>query len=109
MSVNFFVMSHRVEVDVKDATFEVIMLHFLHEGELVSGTSGDLQRDEDVVRGGAFEELREGLRMHLELCRSGLAAVKSGRNVTSLAQAVDGTITGGSAGFGVEIEDFGHD
>ena len=67
MSVNFFVMSHRMEVDVKDATLEVVMLHFLHEGELVSGASGNLQRDEDVVRGRAFEELRKGLRMHLEL------------------------------------------
>jgi hypothetical protein len=109
MGVNFFVVSHRVEVDVKDATLEVVMLHFLHESELVSGTTGDLQGDEDVVRGGAFEELREGLAVHLELRRSGLAAVESSGDVASLAQAVDGTETGGGAGFGVEIEDFGHD
>ena len=106
--MNFFVMSDGVEVDVKDAAFEIVVLHFLHEGELVARGACDLQRDENVVRGAALEELRERFAMHLELGGGGFAAVEGSGDGAGLAEAVHGAVTGSGAGFGVEIEDFGH-
>jgi hypothetical protein len=49
VGMNFFISSHRVEIDMQDAAAQVVVLHFLHEGELVFRGAGDLERNQNVV------------------------------------------------------------
>jgi len=104
--VDFFVHRDGVEVDVRNAPFEVVMLDFLHERKLFAVV--ELQADQDVIRGTTLQDFGEDLGIHLNVEWGNFAAINDSWCDARLTQTIDGAGAGCSAGLSDEVEYFGH-
>jgi hypothetical protein len=86
-SMNFFISRDRVEVDVQNATLEVVVLHFLDESELLSGFTIDLQIHQNILGSTVLDNLGEGLGVDFEKGTGVCASVKDGGDEAFLTEA----------------------
>lgn len=104
--MDLFIEGNGVEIDMGDTAFEVIVLHFLDQRELLTGA--EFQADEDVVRGAALKDLGEDLGVHLHVRWGDFTTIDDGWGGAGLAQAFDSTGAGDGAGLSDEVDDLSH-
>lgn len=108
VSVDDFVFTHSVEVDVDDAAAESVVLHVLNESEFGFLGVFDFEIDQDLFADAVGKHVHHRFAIEAKIDAVLLLAVNDSRDQAFLAEAFEGTRSATFASVGFEDLDFGH-